>query len=82
MTFDYNDCRRKRHLYAPRASAHTQAEVFAQIRKLGLTVRKSGGEIRVAFPWNEASAYYTTDLQDALGTARAMATWKRDHATD
>ena len=31
---------------------------------------------------DEASAYYTNDLQDALGTARAMATRKRAYATD
>ena len=59
-----------------------QDETFAAIRKLGLTVRKVAGEIRVAWPRDEASAYYTNDLQDALGTARAMATRKRAYATD
>jgi len=51
-----------------------QKDAFAAIRALGLTISKCNGEYRVAFPGpgNEASAYYTNDLQDALNTARAM----------
>lgn len=50
-----------------------QKEAFAIIRGLGLTVRKQDGEYRVALPANEASAYYTHDLEDAVSTARSMA---------
>lgn len=45
------------------------------IRALGFRVsRDSDGEIRVGFKGNESAAYYTNDLEDALGTARAMKT--------
>jgi hypothetical protein len=52
-----------------------QKDVFAELKKLGLTVRKSDGEFRVAYPGlnSEASAYYTEDLLDLLNTGRAMA---------
>jgi hypothetical protein len=52
-----------------------QKDVFAELKKLGLTVRKSDGEFRVAYPGpnSEASAYYTEDLLDLLNTGLAMA---------
>lgn len=51
---------------------------FVTIRDLGLTVRKTDGEYRVAFrgPNNEETAYYTNDLKDAVDTARSMAALK------
>jgi hypothetical protein len=55
----------------------TQAVAFQQIRSLGLSVRKTdAGEFRVS-RGDEASAYYADDLQDAVDTARAMASDKR-----
>jgi len=46
-----------------------------EIRALGFRVSKDiDGEIRVAWPGNESAAYYTNDVEDALGTARHMAT--------
>lgn len=48
-----------------------------QINALGMSLLRSNveGEFRVAFrgPDQEASAYYTTDLDDAVGTAATMA---------
>jgi hypothetical protein len=56
-----------------------QKEVFAELRAMGLSPKKTGydNEIRVAYAdlkgeSQEASAYYTDDLGDALGTGRAM----------
>jgi hypothetical protein len=54
----------------------TQKEAYSIIRALGLTIRKDEyGEYRVAFkvPDSEPSAHYIDDLEDAVGTARAMA---------
>lgn len=46
----------------------------AAIRALGLSATRTDGEWRVAFSFdNEATAYYTTDNDDALRTAAAMA---------
>lgn len=46
----------------------------AAIRALGLKVTRVDGEWRVNLPANrEATAHYTTDNDDALGTAQAMA---------
>lgn len=44
------------------------------VKDLGMTLRViDGEEYRVAYvPDREASAYYTNDLDDAVGTARAM----------
>lgn len=64
-----------------------QKDVFAAIRQMGLTVKKTGydDEIRVAYKSGNAkrdedSAYYTDDLADALGTARAMVrAWNARH---
>ena len=62
-------------------SEPTQAETFRAIRALGLTAGLRDGEWRVSYPlWAvgkvqaEAIAYYTNDRQDAIETARFMAT--------
>ncbi len=55
----------------------TQKDAKTVIAALGLSFRKTEyGEFRVALRIenNEASAYYTDDLQDAVDTARRMAT--------
>lgn len=67
----------------------TKAQVKTAIQSLGLSARCIDGEWRVAIRLehflakgatytearerNEASAYYTTDAEDAMGTAEAMA---------
>jgi hypothetical protein len=58
-----------------RPSYLTLTAAKALLRPLGVTLRKRDGEYRVAFDMrdNEASAYYTNDLADALETGRAMA---------
>lgn len=64
----------------------TQAQAFAQIRALGLTVKKTGegNEIRVTVKsgnpdTDEAVAYYTDDLEDAVSTAADIARrWAAD----
>jgi hypothetical protein len=43
-----------------------------------MTLGKRHGEYRVAFPNDEASAYYTDDLEDAVWTAKHMAA-RRDY---
>jgi hypothetical protein len=50
-------------------------EVKAQIAAIGgLSVSKREGEFRVNFKGgSEATAYYTNDPQDAIGTAKAIA---------
>lgn len=46
----------------------------AELRTLGITLRKTDGEYRVAFAGKgtESSAYYTNDIEDAVNTGRAM----------
>ena len=56
-----------------RSAPVKRATLRDEVRSLGLTLRVTDGEYRVAFPYNERSAYYTTDPDDALATARAMA---------
>lgn len=53
----------------------TDKEAAAQLRYIGLTLRKRDGEYRVAFrdTDDEASAYYTNDRDDAVATGREMA---------
>lgn len=54
----------------------TQKGVAAELRGLGLTMRATGcgREVRVNFKGgDEATAYYTDDLSDALGTGQHMA---------
>lgn len=52
------------------------SKVRAEVMSLGMVIgRRLGGEYRVAFgpgKASEDSAYYTTDLEDALLTAHAM----------
>lgn len=67
----------------------TLAEARATLRALGLTIRKRDGEYRVAFRSQgtmiatvEETAYYTTDLADAISTGRYMALeWAYDQRT-
>ncbi|MBS0641662.1 MAG: hypothetical protein JSS43_17505 [Proteobacteria bacterium] len=52
----------------------TQQQLFDAVRALGLVCRRTDwGDYRVAYPGDEASAYYTDDREDALFTARHMA---------
>jgi hypothetical protein len=51
----------------------TSKEVEQAIRALGLAVTKVDGKWRINYRGGkEATAYYTTDDDDALGMARAM----------
>jgi hypothetical protein len=54
------------------------------IKALGLKVTREYGEYRIAFKGlskerEEASAAYTTDNRDALGTAQSMAAFAAKH---
>jgi hypothetical protein len=56
----------------------TQAEAKTFCQSLGMTFRKTEcGDFRVAFlaagRYNENSAYYTDDIEDACNTAYSMA---------
>lgn len=52
----------------------TIAYVQSVFSPLGISLRKRDGEFRVNFVGgNEDTAYYTTDLQDALNTGVVMA---------
>lgn len=56
------------------ATKLTIASVRAELRTLGMTLYKVDGEYSVNFLGAaESSKYFTTDLSDALGTARLMA---------
>lgn len=50
----------------------------AAAREVGCSLKSTEfGEYRVNLSGGkEATAYYTTDIDDAVGTARAMAAWK------
>ncbi len=50
-------------------------DIKAALTAMGLTIRRKDGEYRVAYAGkgNEASAYYTNDLEDAFGTGKHMA---------
>lgn len=60
----------------------TRAEARTQLQALGLTLNRTQyGEWRVNFRHQgEATAYYTDDLNDAVGTGRKMAEQVRDRA--
>lgn len=60
----------------------TIATARAEIRAHGCTLRVGEDrEFRVCLKGGtEASAYYTNDLADAVGTAAAMARWARGNA--
>ena len=47
------------------------------VKTLGMWLSLRHGEYRVAFPNDEASAYYTNDLEDAVATAIHMAKTRR-----
>jgi len=55
----------------------TVKQTIDAVRALGLTcTRTSFGEYRINFPaprGDEATAYYTEDADDAIGTAMSMA---------
>jgi hypothetical protein len=52
----------------------TDKQLFDEVRKLGLTIRKYDGEYRVNLKGgDEGTANYTSDRQDAYQTALAMA---------
>lgn len=52
----------------------TDTDLKYYVQSLGLTYRKKDGEYRINFfHGEEATAYYTTDRQDAGLTATAMA---------
>lgn len=52
----------------------TLAQINATLRPLGLSCRKRDGEFRVNFiGGEEATAYYTSEADDALQTGQAMA---------
>jgi hypothetical protein len=52
----------------------TQKTLYTIIRSYGLTISKDYNEYRVNFKnGEEATAYYTDDKEDALNTAKRMA---------
>lgn len=53
----------------------TVKEAMAFLRQFNMIIRKTDDEFRVNFKGgDEATAYYTTDLEDAIDTAKQMAT--------
>ncbi len=67
-TKDLND--KEKVIVAPKL---TDKEAQKQIRALGAIVKRVDGEYKVNVPGGtEATAYYTDDKKDAVGTARAM----------
>jgi hypothetical protein len=51
----------------------TLKQAKRELRALGYTINRQHGEYRVnLLGGEEVSAYYTTDISDAVGTARAM----------
>lgn len=60
----------------------TQAQARAILSPLGITLKKTeDGEYRVSFRgWSEtraeATAAYTNDIDDAIGTGKHMAFWR------
>ena len=59
-----------------RGEAMNTSQVLTAVRAMGMTCRYDNGEYRVNIPtaWggSEATAYYTNDADDAIGTARIM----------
>jgi hypothetical protein len=56
-----------------RRSNLTLAEARAELRAIGVTLKKSDGEYRVNFEGGpEKTAYYTDDINDAVKTGKAM----------
>lgn len=52
----------------------TQKQALALIRQLGLKVKVIDGEYQVTIPGRPESTYFTEDANDAIQTARHMAT--------
>ena len=52
----------------------TQKQLFAAVRDLGMSIKKDeAGDYVVNHPrGSEGTAYFTTDRDDALGTAKLM----------
>ena len=77
---DATDAYNKRQVNLPadpersnREKKLTDKEAQKQIRETGATVSRKDGEYKVNVPGGtEATAYYTDDPSDAVGTARAM----------
>lgn len=63
----------------PEEAPTTYQALKTKLGQRGLAVSKRDGEYRVAFPGDEASAYYTNDVADAWGTGLDMAR-RRDAA--
>lgn len=60
----------------------TQKMVRAELALVGIRIRKTdAGDFRVAHSLTEQGGYYTTDLQDALDTGKAMAKERDRKAT-
>jgi len=60
----------------------TDKQTFDAIRKLGMAVQKNDGEWQVDYRRDDNrktpdSCYFTDDKDDALGTAKAMASFQR-----
>jgi hypothetical protein len=59
---------------AHRRQGLTLAQARAALAQLGLVIKKTDREYRVNWPKaREATAYYTTELDDAVATGKAMA---------
>jgi len=69
----FEPVRRSRADIQREAKQMTSKEVEQAIRALGLAVTRVDGKWRINYRGGkEATAYYTTDDDDALGMARAM----------
>lgn len=59
----------------------TLKQAQAELRSLGMVLTHSDGEYRVNFKGGaERTASYTNDIDDAVGTGRAMAKWAEEEA--
>lgn len=70
-TSKYDD-RRVTPAAPPVVPPRTMRELKAALKTLGMVARFHADEYRIAFPGDEASAYYTPDIADAWGTAKHM----------
>lgn len=62
-----------------RTKGLTQAKVKAELKAIGICFRvnRAWGEYMVYLPGQYTEASYTTDLEDALDTGKAMAEWAK-----
>ena len=58
--------------YGPNSGPFKAAK--AQVASLGFKLDHDGSDYIVRYPGRSAADYFTDDLQDAIGTARYMAT--------